>query len=41
MDPAHLGAVVNERRILDGRNALDPTVWRAAAGPTGRWGVPR
>jgi UDPglucose 6-dehydrogenase len=30
MDPAHLGAVVNERRILDGRNALDPTVWRAA-----------
>ena len=30
MDPDHLGAVVNERRILDGRNALDPTLWRGA-----------
>jgi UDPglucose 6-dehydrogenase len=30
MDPAELSGVVNERRILDGRNALDPTVWRQA-----------
>jgi UDPglucose 6-dehydrogenase len=30
MDPAALAAVVNERRMLDGRNALDPAVWRAA-----------
>ena len=30
MDPEALSAVVNERRILDGRNALDPAVWRAA-----------
>jgi len=30
LDPAVLGAVVCERRILDGRNALDPVRWRAA-----------
>ena len=30
MDPAVLGAVVSERRIVDGRNALDPDRWRAA-----------
>jgi UDPglucose 6-dehydrogenase len=30
MDPASLGAVVRERRIVDGRNALDPARWRAA-----------
>ncbi|GAA0896144.1 UDP-glucose/GDP-mannose dehydrogenase family protein [Streptomyces sp. DSM 41524] len=30
LDPASLGAVVAERRILDGRNALDPDVWRDA-----------
>jgi UDPglucose 6-dehydrogenase len=30
MDPAVLGAVVAHRRILDGRNALDPQAWRAA-----------
>ncbi|MEO5853273.1 MAG: UDP-glucose/GDP-mannose dehydrogenase family protein [Nocardioides sp.] len=30
LDPHALGAVVGERRILDGRNALDPVAWRAA-----------
>ena len=30
LDPAALGAVVAERRILDGRNVLDPARWRAA-----------
>ena len=30
MDPAALSAVVRERRIVDGRNALDPVRWRAA-----------
>lgn len=30
LDPAALGDVVAERRILDGRNALDPAVWRKA-----------
>jgi UDPglucose 6-dehydrogenase len=30
MDPAVLGEVVADRRIVDGRNALDPAQWRAA-----------
>ncbi|AJT66686.1 UDP-glucose dehydrogenase family protein [Streptomyces chattanoogensis] len=30
LDPAALGEVVAERRILDGRNALDPELWRKA-----------
>ncbi|MFP5373095.1 MAG: UDP-glucose dehydrogenase family protein, partial [Actinomycetes bacterium] len=30
MDPAELAEVVDNRRILDGRNALDPDTWRAA-----------
>jgi len=30
LDPAFLGEVVAKRRILDGRNALDPVRWRAA-----------
>ena len=30
MDPADLGQVVENRRILDGRNALDPDRWRTA-----------
>jgi UDPglucose 6-dehydrogenase len=29
LDPVQLAAVVRERRILDGRNVLDPEVWRA------------
>jgi len=30
MDPAVLGDVVGARRIVDGRNALDPVMWREA-----------
>ncbi len=30
MDPAVLSEVVAERRIVDGRNALDPDTWRGA-----------
>ncbi|MFE7560698.1 UDP-glucose dehydrogenase family protein [Kitasatospora sp. NPDC057500] len=30
LDPAGLGAVVAERRLLDGRNVLDAEAWRAA-----------
>ncbi|MFF9481456.1 UDP-glucose dehydrogenase family protein [Streptomyces sp. NPDC014733] len=30
LDPAVLGEVAAERRILDGRNALDPELWRKA-----------
>ncbi len=30
MDPDELGQVVAERRILDGRNVLDPLLWRKA-----------
>ncbi len=30
LNPEELGAVVDDRRILDGRNALDPDVWRQA-----------
>lgn len=30
LDPTALGAVVNGRRIFDGRHALDPAAWRAA-----------
>ena len=30
MDPSALSDVVTSRRIVDGRNALDPARWRAA-----------
>ncbi|MER5226172.1 UDP-glucose dehydrogenase family protein [Streptomyces flaveus] len=30
LDPAALGEAVSRRLVLDGRNALDPAVWRAA-----------
>jgi UDPglucose 6-dehydrogenase len=30
MDPERLGSIVAARRIVDGRNALDPVSWRAA-----------
>ncbi len=30
LDPNQVGATVNHRRIIDGRNALDPKTWRAA-----------
>jgi UDPglucose 6-dehydrogenase len=30
IDPVALGAIVKERRLVDGRNVLDPALWRAA-----------
>jgi UDPglucose 6-dehydrogenase len=30
LDPAELGALVAHRRIVDGRNVLEPAAWRAA-----------
>ncbi|GAB1329267.1 UDP-glucose dehydrogenase family protein [Streptomyces sennicomposti] len=30
LDPAELGETVNSRLVLDGRNALDPELWRRA-----------
>ncbi len=30
LGPEEIGSVVKSRQILDGRNALDPAVWRAA-----------
>ena len=30
LDPAALGEVVAARHVLDGRNTLDPAVWRKA-----------
>ena len=30
LDPAAFGELVAHRRILDGRNAVDPAAWRAA-----------
>ena len=30
LDPAAFGSIVAHRRMLDGRNALDPDAWRAA-----------
>ncbi|MFG2830668.1 UDP-glucose dehydrogenase family protein [Streptomyces sp. NPDC048434] len=41
LDPAALGEVVAERRILDGRNALDPELWRKAGWTYRALGRPR
>ncbi|OII60242.1 UDP-glucose 6-dehydrogenase [Streptomyces sp. CC53] len=41
IDPAALGEVVNQRIILDGRNALDPAVWRDAGWTFRAMGRPR
>lgn len=41
LDPAALGDVVAERRILDGRNALDPELWRKAGWTYRALGRPR
>ena len=30
IDPEKLGLIVREKRVLDGRNGLDPELWRAA-----------
>ncbi|MGP3984108.1 UDP-glucose dehydrogenase family protein [Streptomyces sp. KR80] len=41
LDPAALGEVVAERRMLDGRNALDPELWREAGWTYRALGRPR
>ncbi len=41
LDPARLGEVVSERLVLDGRNALDPALWRAAGWTYRAMGRPR
>ncbi|WP_329395033.1 UDP-glucose/GDP-mannose dehydrogenase family protein [Streptomyces lydicus] len=41
LDPAALGEVVAKRRILDGRNALDPQLWRKAGWTYRALGRPR
>lgn len=41
LDPAALGEVAAERRILDGRNALDPALWRKAGWTYRALGRPR
>ena len=41
VDPAELGSVVRQRRILDGRTALDPAAWRAAGWAYRALGRPR
>jgi UDPglucose 6-dehydrogenase len=30
LDPGSFGATMRHRRVIDGRNALDPAAWRAA-----------
>jgi len=40
MDPAVLGTVVSQRKIIDARNALDPVQWRAAGWTYGSLGRP-
>jgi UDPglucose 6-dehydrogenase len=30
LDPAWVGSLVRTKTVIDGRNALDPVVWRAA-----------
>ncbi len=41
LDPVAFGAVVRHRRILDGRNVLDPDAWRAAGWQYRALGRPR
>ncbi|MER7398161.1 UDP-glucose/GDP-mannose dehydrogenase family protein [Streptomyces sp. NPDC000151] len=41
LDPATLGEVAAHRRILDGRNALDPELWRKAGWTYRALGRPR
>jgi UDPglucose 6-dehydrogenase len=41
LDPAALGQLVRSRHVLDGRNALDPTTWRAAGWTYRALGRPR
>ncbi len=41
MDPARIGAMVRNKRILDGRNVLDPEQWRSAGWSYRALGRPR
>jgi len=41
LDPVALGTIVRARTVLDGRNALDPTRWRAAGWTYRALGRPR
>ncbi|WP_369051993.1 UDP-glucose dehydrogenase family protein [Kineococcus terrestris] len=41
LDPAALGSLVKAKRVLDGRNALDPARWRAAGWAYRALGRPR
>jgi UDPglucose 6-dehydrogenase len=41
LDPAVLGALVRQKNMLDGRNALDPQKWRAAGWTYRALGRPR
>ncbi len=41
LDPEQTGKQVRQRRILDGRNALDPAAWRAAGWTYRAMGRPR
>lgn len=41
LDPAEIGGLVRQRRVLDGRNALDPVRWRAAGWTYRALGRPR
>jgi UDPglucose 6-dehydrogenase len=41
LDPAELGKIVRAKHMLDGRNALDPQLWRAAGWTYRALGRPR
>jgi UDPglucose 6-dehydrogenase len=41
LDPVLLGEIVRERNLIDGRNALDPRLWRAAGWTYRALGRPR
>ena len=41
IDPVGLAAIVRQRNMLDGRNALDPQQWRAAGWTYRALGRPR
>jgi UDPglucose 6-dehydrogenase len=41
LDPAAVGALVRNRHLLDGRNAMDPTRWRSAGWTYRALGRPR
>ena len=40
LDPAVLGSVVSDKKVIDARNALDAVAWRAAGWTYGSLGRP-